>query len=235
MEAKQAVELARAGLALLDGTIGGSKKNHKKKALAKAKEAAKEAKAKTSETKAETKEAKGATEVPKDPMKAGFQVDLEKAKKAVEDTKGVMTAAASEMFAFYLNLLSPESKYSWNKIVSKQMESNPFVNLQGVSLECPRGMSCKLFDNCVMFHLLTAFPINAAEQEKYYITNVLKKPQHVNVCQFVRCVEQLTAYIAQMPCFYYSSNTNASTKPKNVPFTEAELGSHVLHMCPIQW
>jgi hypothetical protein len=48
-------------------------------------------------------------------------------------------------------------------------------------------------------------------------------------------VEQLNAYIAQMPCFYYSPNANASTKPENVPFTEAELGAHVLHMCPLAW
>jgi hypothetical protein len=86
-----------------------------------------------------------------------------------------------------------------------------------------------------MFHLLTVFPINVAEQEKYYITNVLKKPQHVIVCQFVRHVRQLNAYIAQMLCFYYSPNANASTKPENILFMEAELGSHVLHMCPIQW
>jgi hypothetical protein len=86
-----------------------------------------------------------------------------------------------------------------------------------------------------MFHLLTVFPINAAEQEKYYISNVLKKPQRINVRQFVQHVEQLNAYIAQMPCFYYSPNANASTKPENVPFTEAELGAHVLHMCPILW
>ena len=38
-----------------------------------------------------------------------------------------------------------------------------------------------------------------------------------------------------MPCFYYSPDANASTKPKNVPLTEAELGAHVLRMCPIQW
>ncbi len=38
-----------------------------------------------------------------------------------------------------------------------------------------------------------------------------------------------------MPCFYYSPNANASTKPKNVPFTEAELGAHVLRMCPLPW
>jgi hypothetical protein len=38
-----------------------------------------------------------------------------------------------------------------------------------------------------------------------------------------------------MPCFFYSPNANASTKPEKFPFTEAELGSHVLRMCPIQW
>jgi hypothetical protein len=39
----------------------------------------------------------------------------------------------------------------------------------------------------------------------------------------------------QMPCFYYSPHANASTKPKNVPFMEAELGAHVLHMSPLPW
>jgi hypothetical protein len=96
-------------------------------------------------------------------------------------------------------------------------------------------MSHKSFNDCVMFHLLTAFPINAAEQEKYYISNVLKKPQRIKVRQFVRRVEQLNAYMAQMPCFYYSPNANASTKPKNVPFMEAELGAHVLRMCSLPW
>ncbi len=117
------------------------------------------------------------------------------------------------------------------------MESDPYINLQGDALEGPRGTSCKSFNDCVIFHLLTVFPINAAEQEKYYISNVLRKPQRINVCQFVWRVEQLklNAYIAQMPCFYYSPNANASIKPENVLFKEAELGAHVLHMCPLQW
>jgi hypothetical protein len=53
--------------------------------------------------------------------------------------------------------------------------------------------------------------------------------------QFVHRVEQLNAYIAQMPCFYYSPHANASTKLENNLFTEAELGAHVLHMCPLPW
>jgi hypothetical protein len=166
-------------------------------------------------------------------MKASFSGDLEKAKQSQRIAKGAMTDAASKMFSFYSNLLYPESKYVWNKIVSKQTKNNPYLKLQGDTLEGPRVMLCQLFHNCVMIHLLTAFPINAAEQEKYYITNVIKKPQRINVCQFVRQVEQLNAYITQMPCFYYSPNANASTKPENVPFPEAELGAHVLRMCPL--
>jgi hypothetical protein len=74
-----------------------------------------------------------------------------------------MVAAMNLMFTFYSNLLSPKSKYAWNKIVVEQTESIPFVNLQGVSMEGPREVPCKLFNVCVMFCLLTAFPINAAE------------------------------------------------------------------------
>ncbi len=79
------------------------------------------------------------------------------------------------------------------------------------------------------------FPKNAAEQEKYYLSNVLKKPQRVGVSQFVQRIEQLNSYAAQLPCWYYSPSYNALMTPANVPFTEADLASHVLRMCPHQW
>jgi hypothetical protein len=211
---KKAVESARASLALLEKTGEIVQKSSKKKT----KEGKKEASAKAPEPKSDAKEAKNAPAA-KDNMTASFSSNLEKAKQAQRIAKGAMIAAASKMFLFYSNLLSPESKYAWNKIVSKQMEGNPYISLQGDTLEGPRGMLRQSFNNCVMFHLLTAFPINAAEQEKYYISSILKKPQRINVRQFVHRVEQLNAYIAQMPCFYYSPHMNASTKPENVPFT----------------
>ena len=91
------------------------------------------------------------------------------------------------------------------------------------------------FDNCIMFHLLTVFPNNAAEQEKYYLSNVLKKPQRVGICQFLQRAEQPNAYIVQLPCWYHSPSYVAGMSPANIPFTEADLASHVLWMCPHQW
>jgi hypothetical protein len=206
---------AKAGPALLEGASNGTDKS--KKSSKKAKEA-------EATTKASDQE-----------MHANFQAGLNKAKEAAENAKGAMTAADNKMFAFYANLLSVEVKYAWNKIVEEHMENDPYVDLQDISQKGPRGLSRQSFDNCVMFHLLTVFPINAAEQEKYYITNILKKPQCVKVSQFVHCVEQLNACTVQMPCLYKSPSVNTTTKLENIPFTEAELGSHVLRMCPLQW
>jgi hypothetical protein len=237
--AYQKAKSARAGLALLEETGENMRKSSKKETKEGKEEASAKATdpntlAKAPEPKSDAKEAKVAPAA-NDNMKASFSSDLEKAQQSQKIAKGTTAAATSKMFLVFLNLLSPESKYAWNNIISKQMESNPYVNLQGDTLEGPMGILHKSFHDCIMFHLFTTLPINAAEQEKYYISNVLKKPQRVNLRQFVLRVDQLNAYIAQMLCFYYSPHANANTKLENVPFTEAELGAHVLHMCPLPW
>ncbi len=115
------------------------------------------------------------------------------------------------------------------------METDPFKDLQGVSRKGPRRLSRESFNNCVMFHLLTVFSNSAAEQEKYYLSNVLKKPHRVGVCQFVQHVEQLYVFVAQLPCWYYMLIYTPGMTPANVPFTKADLASHVLQMYPLQW
>jgi hypothetical protein len=101
-------------------------------------------------------------------LEANFQLDLKKAKEAPENTRAKRESAAKDMFQFYANLLSIDAKYTWNKIIQEQMQSNPYTDLQGVSKKGPRGLAHKSFDDCVMFHLLTMFPNNMAEQERYY-------------------------------------------------------------------
>jgi hypothetical protein len=109
-ESTKAVESARAALSLLDGPGVKAKKLRKKKT----KEVKKDATAKVQDSKSDAKEAEDAPEA-YDKMKAGFLVDLEKAKQSQKTVKGAMTVAANKMFAYYSNLLSPESKNAWNK------------------------------------------------------------------------------------------------------------------------
>jgi hypothetical protein len=96
-----------------------------------------------------------------------YQAVYDKASFAKETAKNKHKPAATKMFQFYANLLSLDAKYLWNKIVWEQTEADPFKDLHGMSRKGPRGLTRESFNNCVMFHLLTVFPNNAAEQEKY--------------------------------------------------------------------
>jgi hypothetical protein len=182
-----------------------------------------------------TKEGTASSNAPAPDLCKEYKALYKKTVRAKETAKSQKEAAATEMFQFYANLLSSDAKYEWNKIVREQTEADPFNDLKGVSRKGPRGLLRESFDDCVMFHLLNVFPNNAAEQEKYYLSNVLKKPQRVGIRQFVQQVEQLNAYVMQLPCWYYCPSYNAGMMPAIVPFTEADLASHVLWMCPLQW
>jgi hypothetical protein len=54
------------------------------------------------------------------------------------------------------------------------------------------------FQDCITFHLLDMFPGDAAKQQRYYISNMLKKPQQVSVRYFFQQVEQLNGYLSYL-------------------------------------
>ncbi len=78
------------------------------------------------------------------------------------------------------------------------------------------------------------FPSNAAKQQRFYISNVLKKPQQVPVRYFFQQVEQLNGYLSHLPCTYNSFCATAVTKPVQA-FDKAELANLLICMCPESW
>jgi hypothetical protein len=103
-------------------------------------------------------------------------------------------------------------------LVWKQTEADPYKDLKGMSKKGQRGLTHESFEECVMFHLLTVFP-----------------NKQVGVRLFIQQEEQLNTCVAQLPYWYHSPSYVTSMTPANVPFTEADLASHVLWMCPHQW
>jgi hypothetical protein len=187
---------AKAALALLMAPTSEGKKDSKnasgneslKKSSEKEKASEKEPAKKLSEkekTSKKTKEAAALANAPAPELRDEYQALYNKAIFAKETAKNKKDAAATKMFQFNMYLLSSDAKYAWNKIVREQTEADPFKDLQGVSRKGPRGLLGESFNVSVMFHLLTVFLNNAVEQEKYYLSNVLKKPQRVGILQFV--------------------------------------------------
>jgi hypothetical protein len=146
VEQRKLVKHAKATLAKLDGTTsqgtGLSKKPSKKH-----------------------KEATATASQPDPNLRAKYQSNLEKAKEAAEKAKVKVELTAQEMFQLYVNLLSIDAKYAWNKILHEQTQSNPYTDLEGISRKEPRGYLRKSFGNCLKFHLVTMFSNNRAVQD----------------------------------------------------------------------
>ncbi len=143
-------------------------------------------------------------------------------------------ASAEGFFSLYVNLLSKDSQFRWDKIVSSQVGTAPWTDLQGKEHTKERGKSMGSFQDCITFHLLDMVPGNAAKQQRFYISNVLKKPQRVPVRYFFQRVEQLKGYLSYLPCTYDSPRATAATKSV-VAFGEVELVNLLLCMCPESW
>ena len=88
------------------------------------------------------------------------------------------------------------------KIVQEQVEAAPWTDLQGVEHAEQHAKSWDAFSECMRFHLLTVFCNDAAETERYYISNCLKKPNRMSIQQFVQQVQQLHSYLKLLPCLY---------------------------------
>ena len=87
-----------------------------------------------------------------------------KAKSAVEHI-------ASQIFQLYSNFLLEEYRQPWSKILAKQIDSSPWKNLWDVVHNSPRSKTWDSFQDCVTFHMLMVLGTDAAEAQRYYISN----------------------------------------------------------------
>ena len=160
---------------------------------------------------------------------------LKSTQQAIQVAKVEKRKAGGAIFALYENLLNETALLKWNSIVSKQIGVTPWTDLKGKEhKDKARQKTVKSFKDCVRFHLLQVFSDDAAEYQKYYISNHLKKPAKVTIRHFAARVEQLNAYISHLPGLVDSPKALPSTKRVKA-YDEAELAQALLRMCPSKW
>ncbi len=113
-----------------------------------------------------------------------LKASLKEARLVQKEVQEAQATAAEGFFLLYANLLSKDVRFCWDKIVSSQVGAALWTNLKGKEHknECEKSMES--FQDCIAFHLLNMFPSDAAKQQCYYISNMLKKPQQVPVRYF---------------------------------------------------
>jgi hypothetical protein len=155
----------------------------------------------------------------------------EKAKQALDTAKVATVTEGQKPFELYGNLLSDEARQPWDKIVQAQTTKCPWEDIFGVTCDETPTKNWDSFTECVTFHLQQVFRHDTGKALKYYITNMLRKPNKVPIRQFLVRVEQLNSYLETLPCLHYSPSVNQATK-KVFPLDDTDLTMHLLRMCP---
>jgi hypothetical protein len=112
---------------------------------------------------------------------------------------------------------------------------NPWIGVIGKSNKGIRMKSWILFMVCIKLHKLTIFPADAAEKQRFYMQQTIKKPQQVMVRQLLSCMGVLNDYLAYLLTVFDLLMAVAGTKKMNVPFNEADLAGIMLNLVPSSW
>jgi hypothetical protein len=158
--------------------------------------------------------------------------DLNKSLKA---KKSFAVDQAQKAYKLFRCFVISEAQAKWDKIVNEMHTKNPWIGVNGKSNKGIRVKSWISFMDCIELHKLTVFPATAAEKLRYYMQQMIKKPQQVTVRQFVPRMGVLNDYLAYLPMVFDSLMAVASTKKMNVPFDEADLAGIMLNLVPFSW
>ena len=139
-----------------------------------------------------------------------LRLEIKKCKRICANSVKKKLEAAKSIFSTYTSLLGPKVRPHWEAILSQQVNCDPWKDLQGVSCTPACEKSITTFNDCVTYHLLTVFTNYAAERQKLYISNQLRKPNKVTIKVFSQRVQQLNSYLQHLPCLFDS--TLATTK-----------------------
>ena len=113
---------------------------------------------------------------------------------------------------------------------------NPWEDLTGAKRNGLRQKLQLSLIECIKFHKLTFFSVDAAERRlKYYLMCSVKKPMKWSIRMHITRMETLNKYLGNLPTIKNSPLAVASTKFGNVPFTKSTHASVILLHLPIAW
>jgi hypothetical protein len=136
-------------------------------------------------------------------------------------------------YDLFCKLLRDKPKIQWDCIVTDMHTKNPWEDIKGVKHNSlHRKLQQSLMD-CIEFHKLKVFTIDAVERLRYYLMCSVKKPVRWTIHMHISGMEVLNKYLGILLTIKNSPLAVATTEMYNVPFTKATHGSNILSHIPV--
>jgi len=162
-------------------------------------------------------------------------IEKKQSLEILKNAKKQYAAAIEATYKVMRNLLAGYPQTQWDRIVKEMHEGDSWAGPDGKEHQGSRVKCNKAFSDCVELHKLTVFSQDAAERQRYYIQQGIRKPQRASVRQFIQRMQQLSGYLEYLPTLKNSPRAVATTKKGNIPFKAADLALVILAALPLSW
>jgi hypothetical protein len=108
-------------------------------------------------------------------------VKIEQITQMLQESQRAHDKAIAESYKHLRNLLSGVAESQWDRVCRKMHENDSWAAVDGkiTKARCPRTWMS--FLDCLELHKLTVFSADAAEKQRFYIQQAVRKPQRATV------------------------------------------------------
>jgi hypothetical protein len=105
----------------------------------------------------------------KDPATAKELTEVEAAKVRLIIAKVAKSTLVCLAYDLFCKLLRDEPEIQWDRIVTDMHTKTPWEDIKGVKHNSLRGNLHQSLTDCIEFHKLMVFTVDAAERLRYYL------------------------------------------------------------------
>ncbi len=163
------------------------------------------------------------------------KVEIEQTQQMLQEAQKAHDKAIAESYKQLRNLLSSNTQSQEDCICRKMHERDSWAAVNGQVTKGRRLRTWTSFLDCLELHKLTVFSADGAERQRFYIQQVVRKPQRAILRQHISRMGVLNDYVKHLPRLKDSSKAVPTTKKGNIPFGEADLAATVLLSVPMLW
>jgi hypothetical protein len=113
------------------------------------------------------------------------KVEIEQTQQMLQESQKQHNEAIAKTYEQLRNLLYGDSQSQWDHVCHKMHERDLWAGVNGQVTKGRRMRTWMSFQDCLELHKLTVVSADAAKRQRFYIQQVVRKPQRATVQQHI--------------------------------------------------
>jgi hypothetical protein len=143
---------------------------------------------------------------------AARKVEIEQTVQMLREAQKAHNKAIAETYDQLRNLLSGDAQSQWDRVCREMHEHDSWAAVNGQVTKGRHQQTWTSFLDCLELHKLIVFSADAAEKQRFYIQQAVRKPQRATVRQHISQMGVLNDYVRHLPTLKDSSKAVPTTR-----------------------